>query len=631
MKTSKIYNILVASALLVCSCSDDLGVQSENLPVADAGQTVHIGASLESGGSRLAYNESDAKVTLTWEEDDVLKVFNPSQESSVTNFTLEEGTGLAYGVFEGTPTTAYSNGDVLHALYHKGMADTDIDSEGNVNISLATQDGTLKEDYQLMYGSATYTSGNVLPAIKLKHLTSVLKVTIPTDKTLKKLVLTDGGRWSDNLRSKATLLVKKVPSSASAYKYELGDLAYNSANENPGINNQVVVEGTFAPDENGEVVIYVYVLFVKRYDGNNIGDGNSLMDPSEPYMTPSFIVTDENDVEYVGTTRFSDKVVEAGKMYSLSTKIFNLKDFASGTGQGADPYVINNAEQLYSFMLRCTSKEDYNNPQYAYSCYKLGADIELDGSVPWTPFDFHGIFDGDGHKITGEMGNMMFNDLRDATVKNLTLELEPFEYTGYFDMGRLAKLASNSNIINCVNNSDITAMEDYGGSAEIFGGLVAILENNSKMIGCVNTGNITAKSQKMLGGLVGVMRFGAIMEACYSSGNLTVAYEYQYQTVYLGGLVGSINFSDYTSEEYGDARMTSCWNNMVITVDERINDYQMGDIVGSGTENTDYFTCYKVESTPSSDQVSTMNGALETVGSTYRFGDSGNPYKPQEE
>ena len=601
--------MLVASAILMFGCSDDLELQSEKQEVADAGQTIRIGASLENGGSRLAYSESDNKVTLWWEEEDVLKVLNSNQGNSMTDFALAQGKGLAYGVFEGTPTNPYTEGDVLHALFHNNLVNTDFDSDGNVKISLAEQDGCLKEDYQLMYGSITYNSGNKLPELKLKHLTSVLKVTIPTDKTLKKLVLSDGSKWSNNLRSQATLIVKKAPDNASNHDMKPGDLVYYD-NNNYNQNSQVVVEGTFVPNENGEVELYVYVLSAILYGNEWKND--------ELHMSPSFTVTDEDGKEYVGTVFFEGKNVEPGKMYSLSTGIFSLVDFASGDGTNYSPYVISNSDQLYSMMLRCNSKESY----YVNAHYKLSADIELDGSIPWTSFDFSGTFDGGGHVITGVMDRAMFNEVREATIKNLTLNLEPLEYTGYQDFGRLAKLASNTSIINCINKSGLTSIESYGGSADIFGGLVAILENNSKMIACANTADISAKSRKMLGGLVGCLRYGATMEACYSTGNLTVAYEYQYDTVYIGGLVGIINEE---TNDFGPAKMTSCWNNMVVAVDESITNYQKGDVVGYGTEGTDYFSCYKVASIPDNEQISAMNKALSDAGSTFKFDDKGTP------
>ena len=475
--------MLVASAIFMFGCSDDLELQSEKQEAADAGQTIRIGASLESGGSRLAYSESDNKVTLWWEEGDVLKVLNSTQDNSITEFALAQGEGLAYGVFEGTPVNPYTEGDMLHALFHNNLVNTDIDSDGNVKISLAKQDGSLKEDYQLMYGSITYNSGQTLPELKLKHLTSVLKVTIPTDKTLKKLVLSDGSKWSNNLRSQATLIVKKAPDNASMHDLKPGDLVYYDYN-NYNQNSQAVIEGTFVPNENGEVELYVYVLSAILYGNEWKND--------DLYMSPSFTVTDEDNKEYVGTVFFEGKTVEPGKMYSLSTGIFSLVDFASGNGTNNSPYVISNSDQLYSMMLRCNGKDSY----YVNAHYKLSADIELDGSVPWTSFDFNGTFDGGGYEITGIMDNPMFNEVRDATIKNLTLSLNALEYTGYLEMGRLAKLASNSTIINCTNNSDLNTMESYGGSASIFGGLVAILENNSKMIACVNNGNISAKSHK---------------------------------------------------------------------------------------------------------------------------------------
>ena len=56
---------------------------------------------------------------------------------------------------------------------------------------------------------------------------------------------------------------------------------------------------------------------------------------------------------------------------------------------------------------------------------------------------------------------------------------------------------------------------------------------------------------------------------------------------------------------------------------EEITNCQIGDITGYGTADTDYFSCYKVVSVPSTEQISFMNEALTTAGSTYQFNGNG--------
>ena len=141
MKINKILSICVTMALLSSGCSDDLGLQPDNNPVAGEGQTVRIAASMGNQDSRLAYNESETEVTLAWEEGDVLKVLNPSRDAQITPFSLVEGAGTIAGEFEGKPVNAYQKGDKLYALYHNTLADSEFDEDGNVTITLKEQNG----------------------------------------------------------------------------------------------------------------------------------------------------------------------------------------------------------------------------------------------------------------------------------------------------------------------------------------------------------------------------------------------------------------------------------------------------------------------------------------------------------
>ena len=81
MKIDKFLSICTFTAILMSSCSDDLGLQPEDKPVAGIGQTLRIGASLSEGDSRLAFTDGAEKVTLGWEADDALKVINSTQLS----------------------------------------------------------------------------------------------------------------------------------------------------------------------------------------------------------------------------------------------------------------------------------------------------------------------------------------------------------------------------------------------------------------------------------------------------------------------------------------------------------------------------------------------------------------------
>ena len=143
---------------------------------------------------------------------------------------------------------------------------------------------------------------------------------------------------------------------------------------------------------------------------------------------------------------------------SVSAATYDVAEaFASGTGTSDDPYVIETVEQL-ALLAQKVNSADENDAEYASACYKLGANIVMnenvlksdnmvngtiskygelanlaDGSVPfvWTPIGnsnktmFSGVFDGDGHSISGMYSKGgycgLFGFIKDATIKNLKL------------------------------------------------------------------------------------------------------------------------------------------------------------------------------------------------------------------
>ncbi len=139
-------------------------------------------------------------------------------------------------------------------------------------------------------------------------------------------------------------------------------------------------------------------------------------------------------------------------------------DFAGGNGTETDPYLIANADQLAYLGDRVS----YKNETYGSKCYKLTADINIGGEenynskkivfypvgynklgtdtnkageTKWYTYggSFKGVFDGDGHKISGIYQNTwamdgnydngywnaamgLFGYVNGGTVKNLTID-----------------------------------------------------------------------------------------------------------------------------------------------------------------------------------------------------------------
>ena len=588
MKTSKLLNILITSALFVCSCSDDLGFE-QHTPDNTGRKTIRIGVSLAGNDSRLEYNETDSHFDLLWDVNDTLRVLNPSCEKEIVKFHLVEGAGTSYGEFEGTVSDKYTKGDKLYALYHNALIETKVDDDGNVAINMSNQNGTLNDDFQIMYGETTY-NGETFQNFELKHLASILKLTIPTNVTLKDIVIDNA---YEPYRTKGTLVLEQKPSDAN-YQFQTGDIVY-STDVNGFENDRLLkISGTFVP-VNDTITVYYYLLETRNYSSNDKDWVNT------PHMSPTFTALDENKNVYASRNYFYPKTVGVGKVKEVRSGIFKVANFEGGNGSSSNPYKIANKEQLYSFMLRCNGGGYLNDDiDYCSLSYELTDSIELDNSVYWRMFGFNGTFDGNGYTISGSKVNALFDNLSDAVIRDLTLDLDiTFEHYHFTNFGIFATSANRTQIINCVNKSDI----DITPHDRHAGVLLGSLNEYSTMIGCANTGDVTITNANYMGGLVGQMNSGAIMEACYNTGIITVETDPD-RTVYLGGLVGAIN-------ENGDelAVIRSCWTSTG------------NNITANGIEGTDWFNCYKVDTVPTPEQIAAMNEAM-THGK-YMFGTDG--------
>ncbi len=110
---------------------------------------------------------------------------------------------------------------------------------------------------------------------------------------------------------------------------------------------------------------------------------------------------------------------------------------ASGSGTAADPYLIATAQDLVDFRDEVNGSAKKSTSKL---CAKLTANIDLStlGDEAWTPIGkmtntysdyvaFGGVFDGDGHTISGlKIDNSaqyqaLFGYVKGGTIKNLTV------------------------------------------------------------------------------------------------------------------------------------------------------------------------------------------------------------------
>ena len=211
--------------------------------------------------------------------------------------------------------------------------------------------------------------------------------------------------------------------------------------------------------------------------------------------------------------------------------------YAGGDGTKDNPFLISNASELAKLANDVNTVANSSRGKY----YKLTQDIvinegvlqkgltELQGgkAFPLTEMigkyagendytAFQGVFDGDGHVISGFYsvpgGNYagLFRIIEGATIKNLGMK-DCFVYAGAY-LSIIAAISKNSNIINCyVIDSQISG---WGSNS---GPIVAQAFGTTKIQNCYTSMKLQTKNDT--GGIVGRIGNGGteqvVVENCY--------------------------------------------------------------------------------------------------------------------
>ena len=230
--------------------------------------------------------------------------------------------------------------------------------------------------------------------------------------------------------------------------------------------------------------------------------------------------------------------------------------YDGGDGTPENPYQIATAEQLALLAY------ETNNELGGDACYILTNDLDLNGadSLIWTPIGnmgkFSGIFDGDGHAISGlYQDGLKYSGLfvytENATIKNLRIEKANIivyvqEYVYSAMAGFIAAQSLNTNIIDCSVDGwmGVASTKPAGGLVGTF--LVDVGESDTIYIrNCTNNAEIW--DDLHLGGLVGVTHVASgqlLIEKCVNKGDLT-------GIGFAGGMVGDGEFIIRHCHNYG--------------------------------------------------------------------------------
>ena len=263
--------------------------------------------------------------------------------------------------------------------------------------------------------------------------------------------------------------------------------------------------------------------------------------------------------------------------------------FAGGDGSESSPYEISSAEEL-QYLAELLAEDALS--AYRGKYYILTADISLNDvsnyenwgeqrpSYDWKPIGtkaaFTGVFDGNGHTISGlylnrdiEENNTdasvdycgLFADVYQGTIKNLNLTNVYIEVSGDSSrVGGIAGMASKTQILDCTVDGTLMGYDGYyGGIAGSASGTISGCEFSGSESAAKNLQN-SQSGQAYVGGIAGDFSSAVVGTGdesaddfegiinCVNKG--TIEIENGYQSALAAGGIAGLN----------SARITGCTN-----------------------------------------------------------------------
>lgn len=480
MKQTRLMKMLFVPAALsfFAACSSDNDIVGDKNPTEDKGVTLTINATAgaDAAMSRVQYNTD---YSVEWTSTDQVYAFAGSTANAgkcgITTTADKHNATLTVKL----PTTP-KNGDKITAyVANNGISAVNAKTEGlgdQVEVDYSKQDGTYAGATSrcVLFGETTYNSESEL-SMNFEYQTTFLKLTLNFPET--------------TVAGEAAL-------------YLTGDNVYSISRMNTTGANA----GQLG-NQNG-FTITVPSVDVKAGKAENIYI--AMYPGAVQNVKLQAVMADGKTYEFT----LGNANLAAGKVYNISKNGAKVATEAAtkleGKGTTAEPYLINNLADLkYLLKVASTTKTG--------QIYKMTNDIVINGA--WTPIEqFHGIFDGAGHSILG--------NIKLGGTKN---ELGLFGVLGY-----------NGVVKNLTNKANITTDESV--TIKAVGGIVGRINHTGNAIkNCVNKGIINSKTQ-YIGGILGDIyaqngKADAVIEACRNEGyiNCTNA------SPRFGGIVGSIN------------------------------------------------------------------------------------------
>lgn len=480
--------LFVPAALsLFTACGSDNDIVGDKNPTNGKEFTLTINAT--AGGdavkhqiSRVTYNDD---YSVAWNEADKVYAFAGStgnagvcditlNPSNVRNATLK--VNLNKEPENGSKITAYVANNSITAVNNGATATTE--GIGNqILVDYSNQLGTYADATSrcVLFGETTYNSANPGElSMDFKYQTTFFKLSLNFPETVE----------------------------GTAALYLTGDNMYTISRMN--------TTGANAGQLGNKNGFTITVPSVKVSAGQAKDIYIAMYPGQVQNVKLQAVMADGKTYEFT----LGNATLVGGKVYNIAKTGTKVATEAAtkleGKGTTAEPYLINNLADLkYLQKVASTTKTG--------QIYKMTNDIVINGT--WTPIEqFHGIFDGDGHAILG--------NIKLGGTKN---ELGLFGVLGY-----------NGVVKNLTNKANITTDESV--TTKAVGGIVGRINHTGNAIkNCVNKGIINSKTQ-YIGGILGDIyaqndKTDAVIEACRNEGYINCTNE----SPRFGGIVGSIN------------------------------------------------------------------------------------------
>ena len=562
--SSLMYPPIALALLAACSSND---VLENNNETTTQGQTLTINATTGGeDGTRTIYDlGTDGTyevITSKWDKDkDKVYVFGNSKNTNKGEFKVSTlSTDGLTATLTGTIPEELTNGAWVNA-YIANDGVVAVNSDNQLEVDYSEQDGTWQDAVKksVLYGKTQYSkaNNNNIPNLEFKYITAFFKLTLkfPEISATTKANLCITG---DKLASKSRI-----------------NTVYNEG----GGTNKIVDAGSIniqnvTINNNGEAVIY-FALYPQTIKNTHI---QAELEDGSIYTFEVIPASKEVQIKNGYFYQFGREGKKIGNKNDLST--LSLK----GTGKETDPYLISNVLDLMK--LQDMVKTKY----YTNIHFKMTSDIAINGE--WTPIGdnghaFCGIFDGDGHSITG---NMKFTSIAANGMAGL-----------------FGCVGANGVIKNLTNKANVTVTTSANLSSFV-GGIVGRIRKNVTILNCANIGNITANAG-VVGGVVGEAYMDTWnssletrIEACYNIGDITNTYIVPSDvkgSVYVGGVIAHPNIkTDKTHTTPMDKFViVGCYNkDNTIAAKEETKSYG-GGVVGctNGTQTKDYNDLFLVK------------------------------------